>query len=462
MSGIRVISPAFEEDVPDDSSEEPIDEGNDNNEAEEEAASPAEVYALAKENTHFSQDDALEYFLLVADYEDADEPITHLKAKSVSHASILLANKADDISKLSEMFLRTHKYFIDNQLSLKKLKKTVTQILQFLFQSDEKQIEFLSSVAQEIDQTRGLSIHLDLNLRLAELYLRYGQYNEAENLIYSTGKLIPFPPDKNDNSLVQSCLNFLVMKMDVFVFRQKFSDVETSFQQLFLLINQLGLNPDKRLEMLTPANWATFLYVQGVRDLEKKDFNAAIKELYDSFTVYESVADKKRTNPIPYYWLAFILAKKNADPSSSNEFRQHLVHPNVSIMKKICQSFFLQNIPEIQKLQNGFNTVFYTALRPVYGKFFDLIIEYCVESAILNECKSYSRVSLDYLSKKIKVNRLLIEKISQNIVSNKKLSALIDDDDGILIMMRDTQKLSSFLDAIDLILPSIEKISSFT
>lgn len=342
------------------------------------------------------------------------------------------------------------------KLSLKKLKKTASAITLNLVTDDEKQIEFLTQVAHKMDQTKGLSIHLDMTLRLAELHLKYGHYTEAEELIHETERLIPLPPDPNDQFLCQSSLNFLVMKLDVLMFRQKFGEADHAFQQFNQVAQQLKLEIDKRIDMLTTANWATLLYVQGLKSLEIKDFVNAKKFLYDSFKQYENVGDKKRTNPIPFFWLASILSRDPVDPSQSPEFAAHLNHPYISPMKKLCDSYSYHHIPEIESLRRGYDTIFCTELRPIYRNFFNLIIEYCVESAIIKICLSYSKISFDFLAKEIKFERKSIERIAANLIANKKLYGLIDDDQGAIIVLPKQQTSSAFLDTILYILPSLE------
>lgn len=457
MSNIKVISTVSDDEF-DHSSENEQEEEETQAAGQEEDAelSPAEVYALAKENTHFNANDALEYFTLVADFDDDDESLNHLKAKSVAHAAIILSNKKEDIDQLSSMFLRAHTYFKQGKLSLNKLKKTAQSILLNMAADDDKQTQFLLKVAHEMDQTRGLSIHLDMTLKLAELHLKYGRYTEAEVLIADSERLIPLPPDKDDTFLCQSSLNFLIMKLDTLTYRQKFSEADSAYRQLTQIATTLGFTLDKKISFLSSPNWATFVYAHGIQYLQNKDYQTATRLLYESFKQYETVKDTKVTNPIPYIWLASILAKDSIIPYQSSEYRNYLGHPVISIMKNLCDSYIYQHIPDIKSLKTGYDSIFYTKLRPIYGDFFKLIIENCVEQAIIKTCASYSRVSFDFLSKTIQFDKKDIERISATLISNRKLSGLIDDQNGSLIMVRQNTITSPYMDTILSILPGVE------
>jgi hypothetical protein len=117
--------------------------------------------------------------------------------------------------------------------------------------------------------------------------------------------------------------------------------------------------------------------------LETKDYQTAIRLLYESFKQYEAVGDKKVTHPIPYIWLSSILAKDSLNPYQSNECRNNFGHPYVSIRKNLCYSYSYQHIPEIKELKKGYDSIFYTELRHIYGIFFNLLIVNCVEQAII-------------------------------------------------------------------------------
>jgi hypothetical protein len=133
------------------------------------------------------------------------------------------------------MFLRALKYFEQGKVSLRKLKKIAQAIILNLVADDDKQTEFLIAIANKMDQTRGLSIHLDMTQMLAELHLKYGQYTEADELIVESEMVIPLPPDKDDNFLCQSSLNFFIMKLDILMFRKKFKKLIQHISNLFKL-----------------------------------------------------------------------------------------------------------------------------------------------------------------------------------------------------------------------------------
>nr|AGM33004.1 COP9 signalosome complex subunit 2 [Coptotermes formosanus] len=250
------------------------------------------------------------------------------------------------------------------------------------------------------------------------------------------------------------------MKIDVLIFRQNFKDAEKAFDQFNQVANKLKLPTDKRIEMISTANWATLLFARGLKALEGRNFIIAKKNFFESFKQYEARGDKKITNPIPYYWLGSLLSRDVADVSQMPEFRAHLNHPYVAPMKKLCDSYSFQNVQAVKELKVGYDKIFCSSIRPIYNQFFDSLVEFCVESAIIIESKAYSRVSFQFLSDRIKYDAQQIERISANLIANRRLSGLIDDEQKALIMVQSPTTSSSFLDSVNSILSTLENLCS--
>lgn len=238
------------------------------------------------------------------------------------------------------------------------------------------QIQFLTDVCNA-NQPKGLSLQLDFTSRLVELHLKFGHYSEAEHLICDTDKLIPCSPDPSDQDFCQSLLNFLIMKIDILMVRQKFSDANLTFVKLMKIISHLKIVPEHRINMLSSSNWASFLLIKGIQLLEAKKFEAAKHYLHKSFIEYDKLSDKKITNTIPYYWLASILSEDEEDVSLQPEFSRYLNHPIVSIMKKISFFYNHRNCEELQSLEKMYSAIFYCQFRPIYSQFFDVILHIC-------------------------------------------------------------------------------------
>ncbi|KAH0792439.1 COP9/signalosome complex subunit Csn2 [Histomonas meleagridis] len=424
------------EDFPQEGYDEVGGEGNE--EYQDGADSPENLYLSAKSSIGIDDNYSIDVFYQI--YQNLDAP-ENLRMKSICRASICLSSLGDidgTLQSMNDLF----ELYSHEELSPRKLERTLRQILQNFLSNETKLLQFLKYCTDHIDRINMLKLFLDFKLRQCEVIMQNQDYPVAQEYLDEIEQLCPFPPDYTDEAMCSIVMRMLILKIE-------FCDLHHNEDEIISIYNEASQIP--RTTLNTRQN-GVINKIEGIILLRSHNPSEAYNKFNESFRCFNECGGTSQVQVLPYCALACMWAQKECDFFIAPEVQCFCTHPVVAPLYQLAEAYekrdivlFNDKLESAEKVLDG----------EIYHQIFDEIRKFVLRCAIVNFCCSFDEVEIVYMAKTLSSEPNECFDICIDLILGNELNAVIDRQKGILRMLP-AKKESIYLSNIKQLVMEIE------
>ena len=405
-------------------------------------SSPLEAYQAALEQAQAKavlnpEEAVVEYGKLVQTQTTDDEEAIKLKETAIVDLANLLVRlkKSTDMAQL----IRVVRPFL-GQVSKAKAAKLVRQLVDMFLDMEASTGIEVSLCIECVDwakEEKRFYLQQALEARLTNLYYDVGRYQDALQLASSLLRELKKLDDK-----------------------QLLAEVHLLESKVY---SSLGNLPKARAGLTAARMAANAIYtppkMQATLDLQsgilhaadENDFKTAYSYFYEAFEAFDSVGSNKALLALKYMLLSKIMLHHASDVAGIVQGKLALKYRGVDIdaMKAVAEAADKRSLADFKKAIEKFGPQLVND--PVIHAHLDTLYNDMLEQNLIKLIEPYSRVQVQHLATQINLPLDIVEKKLSQLILDKKISCILDQGEGVLIVFTEPPEDKTYGSAIDIV-----------
>jgi COP9 signalosome complex subunit 2 len=168
--------------------------------------------------------------------------------------------------------------------------------------------------------------------------------------------------------------------------------------------------------------------------MSEENWKEAQSDFFESFRNYDEAGSMQRIQVLKYLVLTTMLMKSNINPFDSQETKPYRNDPRISAMTDLVDAFQRDDIHSYEAILRENQDVL---ADPFIAENIDEVSRNMRTKAVLKLIYPYTRFSLEFISKQIKISIPEVQDIlSFLILDHQLVDAKIDQESGIVVVKR--------------------------
>jgi COP9 signalosome complex subunit 2 len=289
--------------------------------------------------------------------------------------------------------------------------------VQVLSQMYEITLEALKSANNE-------RLWFNTNIKLAKLYLEGEKIIEVERLIRDLKTTCQLAdgrddPDKGSFLLEVYCLEIQLCSL-----------LQDAERMRFIYPKTLNLNA----AVADPRIMGIIREEGGKMQMAECCWLEAYNEFYAAFRHFQEAGNHRARDCLKYVVLASMLSLSDINPFAAREAKAFADDPEILGMSELRQSLEASDLPRFERaVRNKRNRILD---EPFLMTYLEPLRRRMREQVLINLVRPYQRVTLSFLAQELSLNDTQLESLLVDLIRNGKLTGLIDEPQGWLILTR--------------------------
>nr|ODN79186.1 COP9 signalosome complex subunit 2 [Cryptococcus depauperatus CBS 7841] len=168
--------------------------------------------------------------------------------------------------------------------------------------------------------------------------------------------------------------------------------------------------------------------------MQERSWTKASEDLFESFRQYDESGSAQRIQVLKYLVLNTMLMGSDINPFDSQETKPYKNDPQIVAMTNLVAAHQRRDVQEAERILKA-NQATITD-DPFINYFVGDLLRTLRTQYIVNMIKSYTRLELDFLAKRLSISRDDVEKLVVALILDGNIKGKIDQANGILVMDR--------------------------
>lgn len=180
--------------------------------------------------------------------------------------------------------------------------------------------------------------------------------------------------------------------------------------------------------------------------MSEENWKEAQSDFFESFKNYDEAGSMQRIQVLKYLVLTTMLMKSDINPFDSQETMPYRNDPRISAMTDLVDAYQRDDIHQYESILKGNQDLL---ADPFIAENIDEVSRNMRTKAVLKLIAPYTRFTLQFISKHIKIPVSEVQDILGVLIVDKKLQAKINQENGTVLVKTgagDTQHLSRLSD----------------
>lgn len=165
--------------------------------------------------------------------------------------------------------------------------------------------------------------------------------------------------------------------------------------------------------------------------MSEENWEEAQSDFFESFRNYDEAGSMQRIQVLKYLVLTTMLMKSDINPFDSQETKPYKSDPRIAAMTDLVDAFQRDDIHTYEAILSKNRDVL---ADPFIAENIDEVSRNMRTKAVLKLIAPYTRFSLNFISKHIKISVPEVQDILGFLILDKKLNAKIDQESGTVIV----------------------------
>ncbi|KAJ5738542.1 hypothetical protein N7493_001697 [Penicillium malachiteum] len=306
--------------------------------------------------------------------------------------------------------------------------KSINNMLDYIEKgSDDAQAykcmeEFYSLTLQSFQNTNNERLWLKTNIKLAKLWLDRKEYTQLTKKMRELHRSCQKEDGSDDPSKGTYLLELYALEIQMYAETKNNKRLKALYQQALRV----------RSAVPHPKIMGIIRECGGKMHMSEENWEEAQSDFFESFRNYDEAGSMQRIQVLKYLVLTTMLMKSDINPFDSQETKPYKNDPRISAMTDLVDAYQRDDIHVYQSvllknpdmLEDSF-----------IAENIDEVSRNMRTKAVLKLIAPYTRFSLQFISKQIKISVSDVSDILDFLILDKKLNAHVDHESGTVLVL---------------------------
>lgn len=305
--------------------------------------------------------------------------------------------------------------------------KSINNMLDFIEKGsdDEKAYhcmeEFYRLTLNSFQSTNNERLWLKTNIKLARLWLDRKEYGQLSKKLRELHRACQREDGSDDPSKGTYSLEVYALEIQMYA--------ETKNNKRLKALYQRALRV--RSAVPHPKIMGIIRECGGKMHMSEENWEQAQSDFFESFRNYDEAGSMQRIQVLKYLVLTTMLMKSDINPFDSQETKPYKNDPRISAMTDLVDAFQRDDIHSYEEILRKNQDVL---ADPFIAEHIDEVSRNMRTKAVLKLIAPYTRFTLSFISKQIKISIPEVQDILGFLIMDKKLNAKIDQENGTVLV----------------------------
>ncbi|KAL3489311.1 signalosome subunit 2 [Aspergillus germanicus] len=281
--------------------------------------------------------------------------------------------------------------------------------------------EFYSLTLNSFQNTNNERLWLKTNIKLARLWLERKEYGQLSKKVKELHRACQKEDGSDDTSKGTYLLELYALEIQMYA--------ETKNNKRLKALYQRALRV--RSAVPHPKIMGIIRECGGKMHMSEENWEEAQSDFFESFRNYDEAGSMQRIQVLKYLVLTTMLMKSDINPFHSQETKPYKNDPRISAMTDLVDAFQRDDIHAYEDVLSKNPDVL---ADPFIAENIDEVSRNMRTKAILKLIAPYTRFTLRFISKHIKISDAEAQDILSFLILDKKLNAKIDEESGTVVV----------------------------
>ncbi|KAE8156759.1 PCI domain-containing protein [Aspergillus tamarii] len=281
--------------------------------------------------------------------------------------------------------------------------------------------EFYSLTLHSFQNTNNERLWLKTNIKLARLWLERKEYGQLSKKVRELHRACQREDGSDDPSKGTYLLELYALEIQMYA--------ETKNNKRLKALYQRALRV--RSAVPHPKIMGIIRECGGKMHMSEENWEEAQSDFFESFRNYDEAGSMQRIQVLKYLVLTTMLMKSDINPFYSQETKPYKSDPRISAMTDLVDAFQRDDIHAYEAVLSKNPDVL---ADPFIAENIDEVSRNMRTKAVLKLIAPYTRFTLAFISKHIKISIQEVQDILSFLILDKKLNAKIDQENGTVVV----------------------------
>lgn len=277
--------------------------------------------------------------------------------------------------------------------------------------------QFYSLTLESFQNTNNERLWLKTNIKLARLWLERKEYGQLSKKVRELHRSCQKEDGSDDPSKGTYLMELYALEIQMYS--------ETKNNKRLKALYQRALRV--RSAVPHPKIMGIIRECGGKMHMSEENWEEAQSDFFESFRNYDEAGSMQRIQVLKYLVLTTMLMKSDINPFDSQETKPYKNDPRISAMTDLVDAYQRDDIHTYEAVLSKNPDVL---ADPFIAENIDEVSRNMRTKAVLKLIAPYTRFSLQFISKHIKIAVPEVLDILSFLILDKQLDALIDQEHG--------------------------------
>ncbi|ERF69928.1 COP9 signalosome complex subunit 2 [Endocarpon pusillum Z07020] len=375
-------------------------------------------YYNAKQIKADSPEDAIDEFLGVPALEDEKGDWGFKGLKQAIKLEFKLGRYDSAVEHYKELLT-----YVKSAVTRNYSEKSINNMLDFIEKSsDDRKAykcmeEFYSLTLNSFQSTNNERLWLKTNVKLAKLWLDKKEYDQLSRKVRELHKACQKEDGTDDPAKGTYSLEVYALEIQMYADTRNNKRLKALYQRALTV----------RSAVPHPKIMGIIRECGGKMHMSEENWKDAQSDFFESFKNYDEAGSMQRIQVLKYLVLTTMLMKSDINPFDSQETKPYKNDPRISGMTNLVDAYQRDDIHQYEKILKENQDVL---ADPFIAENIDEVSRNMRTKAVLKLIAPYSRFTLAFIAKQIKISIAEVQDILGVLIVERKLKAKINQESG--------------------------------
>lgn len=284
--------------------------------------------------------------------------------------------------------------------------------------------KFYSLTLDSFQNTNNERLWLKTNIKLARLWLDRREYGLLSKKVKELHRACQREDGTDDPAKGTYSLEVYALEIQMYANTKNNKRLKALYQRALTV----------RSAVPHPKIMGIIRECGGKMHLSEENWKEAQSDFFESFRNYDEAGSMQRIQVLKYLVLTTMLMKSNINPFDSQETKPYKSDPRISAMTDLVDAFQRDDIHAYEEILHNNPDVLSD---PFIAENIDEVSRNMRTKAVLKLIAPYTRFSLAFISKQIKISLPEVQDILSFLILDQKIpDATIDQETGAVVINR--------------------------
>jgi COP9 signalosome complex subunit 2 len=373
-------------------------------------------YYNAKQIKAESAEDAIDEFLGVPALEEEKGDWGFKALKQAIKLEFRLGRYKSAVEHYTELLT-----YVKSAITRNYSEKSINNMLDFIEKSSGDQNaykcmeQFYSLTLNSFQSTNNERLWLKTNVKLAKLWLDKKEYEQLSKKVRELHKACQKEDGTDDPAKGTYSLEVYALEIQMYAETRNNKRLKALYQRALTV----------RSAVPHPKIMGIIRECGGKMHMSEENWKDAQSDFFESFKNYDEAGSMQRIQVLKYLVLTTMLMKSDINPFDSQETKPYKNDPRISGMTNLVDAYQRDDIHQYEKILRENQDVL---ADPFIAENIDEVSRNMRTKAVLKLIAPYSRFSLAFIAKHVKISIAEVQDILGVLIMEKKLHGKIDQE----------------------------------